>query len=117
MRGNTQLFNSADLVIENGRVIKDRGDQITVVVDGVLVRDENGKVEARRDSIIDAVRTDLLQRSQLGIAKYGKTLGEQANFSLRGRLQHAYEEALDLANYLKWAITRLDAEEAEQSDF
>uniref|UniRef100_A0A974A3N8 Uncharacterized protein n=1 Tax=Bradyrhizobium septentrionale TaxID=1404411 RepID=A0A974A3N8_9BRAD len=66
---------------------------------------------------MDAVRTDLLQRSQLGIAKYGKTLGEQPNFSLRGRLQHAYEEALDLANYLKWAITRIEAEEAEQSDF
>lgn len=109
MRGNTQLFNNADFVIENGRVTKDRGDlSITIVVDGVLVRDGNGAVEAQRDSVIDAVRADLLQRSQLGIAKYGKTLGSQAEYPLRGKLQHAYEEALDLANYLKWSIIQLD---------
>lgn len=65
--------------------------------------------EPKKDSVIEAVRADLLQRSQLGIKKYGVTLGEQTDFALRGRLQHAYEEALDLANYLKWAITMLDA--------
>lgn len=65
-----------------------------------------------RDEIIDAVRADLHRRSQLGIQKYGKTLSSQGDFPLRGRLQHAYEEVLDLANYLKWAITKLDEDEA-----
>lgn len=66
--------------------------------------------EIKKDTVIEAVRDDLLRRSQLGIKKYGVTLGEQTDFPLRGRLQHAYEEALDLANYLKWAITQLDGE-------
>ena len=59
------------------------------------------------DMVIDAVRTDLLQRSQLGIKKYGVTLCE-GGLTHRQFLQHAYEEALDLANYLKGAIMRID---------
>jgi len=110
MRGNFQQFADADLVIENGKVTKWRvdGGGINVVVDGQLVMNDAGPVTVERDTVIDAVRADLLQRSQLGIKKYGKTLGSQTGFPLRGRLQHAYEEALDLANYLKWAITMLD---------
>lgn len=61
------------------------------------------------DLVIDAVRTDLLQRSQLGIKKYGTTLSD-GGYSHRQYLQHAYEEALDLANYLKGAIMVLDCE-------
>ena len=55
------------------------------------------------DEIVEAVRADLLARSEVGIRKYGVTLAE-AKASHKQRLQHAYEEALDLANYLKWAI-------------
>ncbi len=59
------------------------------------------------DPIVEAVRADLLQRSQIGIAKYGVHLGRD-DFSLRDWLQHAYEETLDQANYLKCAITKID---------
>lgn len=61
----------------------------------------------RRDTVIDAVRYDLHLRSQLGIKKYGTTLAENPA-EMKERLQHAYEEALDLANYLKWAIMELE---------
>ncbi len=42
---------------------------------------------------------DLVEREQVGIGKYGVTLTE-ANLSRNELLQHAREEALDLANYL-----------------
>lgn len=60
------------------------------------------------DSVVEAVRADLLRRSQLGIAKYGVTL-ERKDLNLRDWLQHAYEETLDQANYLKRSILELEA--------
>ncbi len=63
--------------------------------------------EQKTDPVIEAVREDLHRRSQLGISKYGTTLAENPA-ALRDKLQHAYEEALDMANYLKWAIMELD---------
>lgn len=63
----------------------------------------------RADPIVEAVRADLLARSQVGIRKYGVTLAENP-IQLRDWLQHAYEEALDMANYLKAAIVKLDAQ-------
>ena len=59
------------------------------------------------DKIVEAVRNDLLIRSQLGIAKYGMTL-ERSDLTLRDWLQHAYEECLDQANYLKRCIIEID---------
>ncbi len=59
------------------------------------------------DHVVEAVRDDLLARSQVGIAKYGVTL-ERKDLSLRDWLQHAYEETLDQANYLKRAIMEID---------
>lgn len=56
-------------------------------------------------AIVESVRNDLLTRSEIGLAKYGTTLGENPA-SRKDRLQHAYEEALDLANYLKWEIMK-----------
>ncbi|SEM70033.1 hypothetical protein SAMN04515666_11958 [Bosea lupini] len=64
---------------------------------------------AARDGVIDAVRDDLLRRSQLGIKKYGTTL-ERKDLNLRDWLQHTYEEHLDAANYLKRAIMEIDSE-------
>lgn len=63
-----------------------------------------------KDEIVEAVRKDLLQRSQVGISKYGVTL-ENAGEDLKGWLQHAYEECLDQANYLKSAILKLKENE------
>jgi hypothetical protein len=62
----------------------------------------------KRDAVVDAVRADLLMRSQFGIAKYGATL-ERTDLTLRDWLQHAYEECLDQANYLKRTIMEIDS--------
>lgn len=59
------------------------------------------------DTVVAAVRADLLRRSELGIAKYGVTL-DRTDLSLRDWLQHAYEEHLDAANYLKRSIIEID---------
>jgi hypothetical protein len=59
------------------------------------------------DPVVESVRNDLLQRSQVGVQKYGVTLA-RTDLSLRDWAQHAYEEALDLANYLKRVIIELD---------
>jgi hypothetical protein len=48
-----------------------------------------------------------LARSQTGVAKYGTTLA-RTDLNLRDWLQHAYEETLDQANYLKRAIMEID---------
>ena len=46
------------------------------------------------------VRADLLARSERGQAKYGVTLA-RTDLSRVEWLRHAYEEALDLALYLR----------------
>lgn len=43
---------------------------------------------------------DIERRQQLGIKKYGTTV-EQNPLTTKEWIQHAYEEALDLAVYLK----------------
>lgn len=55
------------------------------------------------DPIVETVRADLLARSERGQAKYGTTLA-RTDLTHRQWLQHAYEEALDLALYLRRAI-------------
>lgn len=67
--------------------------------------------EISRDAVVEANRQLLLQRSDVGIDKYHVTLAE-ANLKRRQLLQHALEEALDLANYLQAEIMRHDAEVA-----
>ena len=59
------------------------------------------------DSIVEQVRADLLRRSQVGIAKYGVSL-DREDLTLKEWLQHAYEECLDQANYLKKVLVLLD---------
>lgn len=65
--------------------------------------------------VVEQVRSDLLARSRFGIQKYGRTIAENPS-DRRGRLQHAYEEAMDLANYLCWEIMQIDAEQAGQAE-
>jgi len=62
------------------------------------------------DKVVESVREDLLRRSQIGIQKYGVTL-ERGDLSLKEWLQHAYDECLDQANYLKRSILELEAQE------
>lgn len=54
-----------------------------------------------RPAIQRLVRLDLLEREQVGIERYGTSL--QAHNG-RDALRDAYEEALDLACYLRQAI-------------
>ena len=59
------------------------------------------------------VCADIAKRQQMGVAKYGTTVAENP-LTHRQWLQHGYEEALDLAIYLKRAIQALDK---KQDDF
>lgn len=49
---------------------------------------------------------DIANRQALGVAKYGTTVADNP-LHLRQWLQHAYEEALDMAVYLRRAIDEL----------
>lgn len=53
------------------------------------------------------VCTDIASRQAKGISKYGTTVAENTG-DLRYWLQHAYEETLDKAVYLKRAIAEID---------
>lgn len=64
------------------------------------------------DPIIAAVQRDLAARSRLGMMKYGIGLN-RTDLSHRQWLQHAYEECLDMAGYLKATMTQLDAQETD----
>lgn len=50
---------------------------------------------------------EIAQRQQKGLAKYGTTVADNS-LSLREWLQHAYEECLDQAVYLKRAMAEID---------
>lgn len=67
------------------------------------------------DPVVEANRKMLLDRSQLGIQKYGTTLAGN-KLTHKQWLQHALEEALDLANYLQAEIIKITAEEAAHQE-
>jgi hypothetical protein len=54
------------------------------------------------DPIVAQVIADMTERSKQGIKHYGKTLARE-DLTYSEWLKHAYEEALDLALYLKRA--------------
>jgi hypothetical protein len=58
-----------------------------------------------KDEITKDVIMDLISRAKRGEEKYNTTLGENNHQNM---LQHAYEEALDMAQYLKKEITELN---------
>lgn len=51
---------------------------------------------------------EIARRQQMGIEKYGTTVADNP-LALREWLQHAYEETLDKAVYLRRAIAEIDA--------
>jgi len=53
-----------------------------------------------KDSIVEAVRQDLLDRSEVGIKKYNTTL-DRDDLEITDWITHAYQELLDGALYLK----------------
>ena len=66
---------------------------------------DNSYIEKPKDLITTSVMEDLKSRADRGLLKYGTTLGDNNHQNM---LQHAYEEALDLAQYLKKEITTLN---------
>ena len=60
-----------------------------------------------KDKIVLQVMNDLNDRSRVGVDKYGVTL-ECEDLNLKDWLQHAYEECLDQANYLKRATLEIE---------
>lgn len=54
-----------------------------------------------------AVCDDIARRQAMGVRKYGTTVADNP-LTLRAWLQHAYEETLDQAIYLKRAISEID---------
>jgi hypothetical protein len=66
---------------------------------------QEGYIKKPVDEITTKVMRDLSLRSEKGFKKYNTTL--EAN-NHQNMLQHAYEEVLDLAQYLKKEITTLN---------
>ena len=62
------------------------------------------QIDRPKDDITWEVIIDLTSRAKRGVEKYTTTLSENNHQNM---LQHAYEEALDLAQYLKKEITTL----------
>jgi hypothetical protein len=66
---------------------------------------DSNYIEKPKDEITTSVMEDLKLRADRGLLKYGTTLGDNNHQNM---LNHAYEEALDLAQYLKKEITTLN---------
>ncbi len=64
---------------------------------------ETNAVGDQHDPIVESVRAKLLQRSQVGIKKYG-TMLDRKDLTELDWLKHAQEEAMDLCNYLERLI-------------
>jgi hypothetical protein len=68
-----------------------------------VIEEQKWKVTTT-DTIVLSVMEDLNSRSILGLEKYKTTL-DREDLSRKDWLQHAYEECLDKANYLKKLIS------------
>lgn len=66
--------------------------------------------DVAHDRIVEANRELLLERSRVGMRKYGEALHDFPLDHEREILQHALEEALDLANYLRTRMAQIDAQ-------
>ena len=53
-----------------------------------------------KDDVVILNCIELLERSKIGVEKYGTNLSN-ANLSQKQLIQHALEESLDLSNYLR----------------
>jgi len=58
-----------------------------------------------QSDIYKEVISDLISREKMGRTKYGTTV-DNANLSEKEWMQHAYEEALDFAIYLKRMMSK-----------
>lgn len=58
------------------------------------------------DRNVEAIRQSLLERSRVGLAKYGVTT-ERTDLELADWLRHLQEELLDAAVYIEAALHRI----------
>ena len=110
-----ELEAALEVAMNRETVLEDRIHELEHMLDGSLINEGTsapGTPEAPTDPVVEANRQLLLDRSRVGMVKYGKPL-EATSLSHAELTQHALEEALDLANYLQ-AILR--KERAAQLD-
>lgn len=70
-------------------------------------------LEVAEDLVVEKNRQLLLDRSKVGISKYGVTV-DGNNLSEKQWLQHALEETLDLANYIQKLILEKERQELRE---
>lgn len=92
-----------------GVIVEQYEDHVLIDFNGVAWYYPTSEIEKHlvneeKDTIVEAVRADLQRRSEIGIKKYNTTL-DRTDLTEIDWLNHAYEEALDLALYLKKTIT------------
>ena len=75
-----------------------------ISIDGFKIKQADDYYPVK-DKVTISVITDLISRSKRGVEKYNTTLCENDHQNM---LQHAYEEALDMAQYLKKEITEFN---------
>lgn len=74
------------------------------VLEAVKMTNDEATPSGGSASGIEAlVCADIAKRQDIGLRKYGMTLENNPAKRLE-RLQHAYEESLDLPVYLRWEI-------------
>jgi len=66
----------------------------------------NTRTVMKTDSIVDSVIDEHIKRAEMGKNKYNNTL-DRTDLSVLDYLQHAKEEAMDLALYLEKTIQML----------
>ena len=69
-------------------------------------RNVKSRTILKTDSIVDAIIDEHIKRAEMGREKYGQTL-DRTDLSVLEYLQHAKEEAMDLALYLEKTIQML----------
>jgi len=67
----------------------------------------NTRTIPKTDSIVDSVIDEYIKRAEMGKNKYNNTL-DRTDLSVLEYLQHAKEEAMDLALYLEKTIQMLN---------
>lgn len=68
------------------------------------------------DTIVESVRQQFLERSNVGIKKYGVTL-DRTDLSLLDWLEHAKQEQMDSVLYLEKIIQELKKSKSILKDF
>jgi hypothetical protein len=89
----------------NAVTVREEFSRIALDMDAVLAEAQMTKAETSPDQNVEAIRKKLLDRSRVGLAKYGVTT-ERKDLDLIQWLVHAQEEAMDFAVYLQAQMAR-----------